>query len=294
MSALAMAMILTGAGAVADDDAQRRSRQPPPLVPPPVIMVPPSPSVPYPLAPPPPAPPRFRAMPMPPQRARANLGSYFSTDDYPAAALRGNEQGTTSFRLTIGPNGRVSDCAITRSSGSLALDTATCRILTSRARYVPARDSAGSPTAGLDSGRVTWQLPDDDPHDRAGIPVAATMAALRAPFQSFVTARDYPLAAPPAGARGRSSVHVVVGLIGRVIACDVDRPSGSPALDAAACRIVRERARYTPARNAAGAFVCDVDWGEIVWTPPPPGRRRPLPGPADAPPRIETQFAPGA
>ncbi len=98
---------------------------------------------------------------MPPQRARANLNSYFSTDDYPASALRGNEQGTTGFRLTIGPNGRVTDCPVTSSSGSSALDQATCRILRSRARYTPARDSSGNPASGTDSGRVTWRLPSE-------------------------------------------------------------------------------------------------------------------------------------
>jgi protein TonB len=107
--------------------------------------------------PPPPPPPRT----VPPQRARANLNSYFSADDYPAAALRGNDQGTTGFSLTIGTNGRVEACSVTSSSGSSALDQATCRILRSRARYTPARDQNGNPTSGRDSGRVTWRLPSE-------------------------------------------------------------------------------------------------------------------------------------
>jgi protein TonB len=132
---------------------------------PPVPFTPPAPYVPpvpqaLPPAPTPPAPPPPPRV-QPPQRARANLNSYFSTDDYPAAALRSNDQGTTGFRLTIGPNGRVTDCSVTSSSGSAALDQATCRILRSRARYTPARDSSGNPTSGTDSGRVTWRLPAD-------------------------------------------------------------------------------------------------------------------------------------
>ena len=128
-------------------------------LPPPVTYAPP-----VPIAAPPapaPAPPPPPARVVPPQRARANLNSYFSADDYPAAALRGNDQGTTGFRLTIGPNGRVTDCQVTSSSGSSALDQATCRILRSRARYTPARDSSGNPSSGNDSGRVTWRLPSD-------------------------------------------------------------------------------------------------------------------------------------
>jgi protein TonB len=124
---------------------------------PPAVYVAPTPQITPPAPPAPPAPPPVRTVP--PQRARANLNSYFSADDYPAAALRGEDQGTTSFRLTIGPNGRVTDCAVTGSSGSAALDQATCRILRSRARYTPARDSSGNPSSGVDSGRVTWRLP---------------------------------------------------------------------------------------------------------------------------------------
>lgn len=126
---------------------------------PPAIYVPPVPQAlpPAPTPPAPPPPPRV----VPPQRARANLNSYFSTDDYPAAALRGNDQGTTGFSLTIGANGRVEACSVTSSSGSAALDQATCRILRSRARYTPARDQSGNPTSGRDSGRVTWRLPAD-------------------------------------------------------------------------------------------------------------------------------------
>jgi protein TonB len=125
---------------------------------PPAVYVPPVPQI-TPPAPAPPAPPPPRIVP--PQRARANLNSYFSADDYPAAALRGNDQGTTGFSLTIGPNGRVTECSVTSSSGSSALDQATCRILRSRARYTPARDSSGNPTSGRDSGRVTWRLPSE-------------------------------------------------------------------------------------------------------------------------------------
>jgi protein TonB len=117
----------------------------------------PAPQRPTPPPPPPPPPPPVSR----PQRARANLNSYFSTDDYPAAALRGNDQGTTGFSLTIGPNGRVTACNVTASSGSSALDQATCRILRSRARYTPARGPDGNPTSGTDAGRVTWRLPAD-------------------------------------------------------------------------------------------------------------------------------------
>jgi len=151
---------------------ERVEVQPPPVVAPPPLIRMPSPAPPMitrPTPPPPPPPPQAAPPPpppppprvVPPQRARANLGSYFSADDYPAGALRSEAEGTARFRLTIGPDGRVAECSITGSSGNSSLDQATCRILRSRARYTPARGSDGNPTTGTDQGSVTWRLPSE-------------------------------------------------------------------------------------------------------------------------------------
>jgi protein TonB len=126
----------------------------PPFIP--TVTAPPAP--PAPPSPPPPPPPPVRVEPA---HAKANLASLFSDEDYPASALRNNESGTTGFRLEVGPNGRVTGCQVTSSSGSAALDSATCRLLTSRARFTPARDSSGNSTSDTNSGRITWRLPAD-------------------------------------------------------------------------------------------------------------------------------------
>jgi protein TonB len=94
-------------------------------------------------------------------RAKANLNSLFSTDDYPQSAIRNEEQGTTAVRLSVGTDGRVSACSVTSSSGSTALDNATCNIIRRRARYTPAQDQAGSPIAGSDTARIRWVLPEE-------------------------------------------------------------------------------------------------------------------------------------
>jgi periplasmic protein TonB len=90
-------------------------------------------------------------------RARS-LGNYITADDYPAASLRNNEQGLVTFILDVDPAGRVANCIVTRSSGSAALDSATCRIMRSRARYTPARNPRGQAVADRDQGAVRWQL----------------------------------------------------------------------------------------------------------------------------------------
>ena len=90
--------------------------------------------------------------------ARGNLAGLISADDYPVDALRKNEQGSATARMTINPSGRVSACEIVQSSGSHSLDRATCAILSRRARFTPARDSYGRPTEDTDTQKITWQL----------------------------------------------------------------------------------------------------------------------------------------
>ena len=139
---------------------------PPPLVrtnvlPPPQVtttnvappVAPPAPPAP----PPPPPPPRT----VEPAKARANLASYVSNDDYPQDAIRNEQQGTTGFRLDVGPDGRVTNCTVTSSSGSSSLDSTTCRLMRSRARFTPATDSNGNRTSDSVSGRIRWQLPEE-------------------------------------------------------------------------------------------------------------------------------------
>lgn len=96
-----------------------------------------------------------------PRRATANLVQIFSTDDYPMEAIRREEQGTVAYRLMIDRRGRVSKCEIGSSSGSEALDKQTCRILTRRGRFEPARDNFGKRIPDTYSGRIRWELPQE-------------------------------------------------------------------------------------------------------------------------------------
>lgn len=88
------------------------------------------------------------------------LYTLFSSDDYPSAALRGEEQGVTAYELGIGTDGRADRCAVTRSSGSAALDAATCRLLQRRARFAPALDRKGRPVGSAIGGTISWRLPE--------------------------------------------------------------------------------------------------------------------------------------
>jgi protein TonB len=122
------------------------SPTPPPI--PPVVQAP---------APPPPPPPPRKVQSA--QSAKGDLRSLFSADDYPASAQSAGAEGTVQASLTIGPDGRVVGCNITRSSGNSSLDGATCNILRRRAKFTPARDSNGQPTTdSISTPPIVWRL----------------------------------------------------------------------------------------------------------------------------------------
>ncbi|MEA3010936.1 MAG: periplasmic protein TonB [Sphingomonadales bacterium] len=112
-----------------------------------------------PTADPPPA--KIEPRTVEPARAKANLASYVSDEDYPSNAVRNEEQGTTRFKLTVGPDGRVKECSVTGSSGSSALDSTTCRLMKQRARFTPARNNKGEPTGDTVANAIRWVLPAD-------------------------------------------------------------------------------------------------------------------------------------
>ena len=135
---------------------------PPPIVapPPPVNIAVAPPAIetrptapPIVIAPPAPAAPRFQAKGPSPKNQPS---MWVTTDDYPPRALREMRGGSTAFRLTVGPDGRVTGCEVTGSSGSPDLDQAACTYASRRARFAPAMDGDGQPTSGSYSSRVKW------------------------------------------------------------------------------------------------------------------------------------------
>ena len=129
---------------------------PPPA--PPVVRIPPPAPVQAPVAPPP-APPA-------PSKARGaspdGLGRWAARiqGDYPSSALRREESGTVTMRITIGANGRVEACSVTGSSGSSALDDAACRGMQRYARYNPALNAAGDPISDTTTQSIRYVLPE--------------------------------------------------------------------------------------------------------------------------------------
>lgn len=84
---------------------------------------------------------------------------WFRNSDYPLEAIRSNAAGDTVVRFVVGTDGKVHDCVTVASSGDEALDTASCAIISKRARYRPALNAEGAPTAVTYPHLVRWRLP---------------------------------------------------------------------------------------------------------------------------------------
>ena len=83
----------------------------------------------------------------------------------------------------------------------------------------------------------------------------------------WFSAEDYPRVELEEGRGGSTQVRVTVSDVGLPTQCDIQTSSGSKRLDAASCRIVMERGRFEPARNASGKAVVGVWSDDISWRP---------------------------
>jgi protein TonB len=137
----------------------RVTAPPPPVVsvavPPPALVITPRAAAPAPV--PVAAPPAPRVS----QAAglKGNPADYFDAESYPSDALAAEASGRVVATLTVGADGRVSDCVIVTSSGNASLDRTTCAISKRRIRFTPAKDENGNPIVTTYRLPVRWTLP---------------------------------------------------------------------------------------------------------------------------------------
>ena len=98
--------------------------------------------------------------------------------------------------------------------------------------------------------------PAAPPHRAA--PVAGSLVSL-------IRADDYPNAALRNEEQGTATVALGVDPKGTVSSCTVTASSGSDSLDTTTCRLMIERARFTPAHDRRGRPVRDTYVQKITW-----------------------------
>ncbi|MDP8994994.1 MAG: energy transducer TonB, partial [Pseudomonadota bacterium] len=83
--------------------------------------------------------------------------------DYPAGLGEAGIGGRVGVRYTVETSGRVTNCIVTRSSGSDLLDRHTCRLIEQRFRFDPSRDGAGWPIRSQIVESHEWIVEDLPP-----------------------------------------------------------------------------------------------------------------------------------
>ncbi|HEX7709369.1 MAG TPA: energy transducer TonB [Sphingomonadaceae bacterium] len=137
---------------------------PPPIsiaiAPPPIQTVttppPPAPIIPIARPAPPPPPPPSQARGATP-KGQSGWAARIQ-ENYPPRAVREEREGRVGVSVTIGPDGKVSACSVSNSSGSPDLDEAACTGMQRYARFNPALDDAGNPTSGHYSTTIIYKL----------------------------------------------------------------------------------------------------------------------------------------
>jgi TonB family protein len=105
--------------------------------------------------------------PLPPQPwarpARQHSGA-FTLEDYPAEAIKCDEEGITELEYTVSQSGEPGDVRLVRSSHFRELDEIAMRVVAERFRYHPALDSKGDPVPQRVRRKIAWNARCREPH----------------------------------------------------------------------------------------------------------------------------------
>ncbi len=112
------------------------------------------------------------------------ISGYISNDDYPAAAKRNEESGTSVALFTVGKNGIVSDCIAFGASPSL--DLTTCYLLKKRFIFARALNKRGEAIFENKVQRVTWRLEEYDSEVTIASPIPQALLVINVDAQGKV------------------------------------------------------------------------------------------------------------
>lgn len=86
-------------------------------------------------------------------------GEWATDNDYPPDAMARGIETDLHFRLSVDADGRVTDCVVQDRFPPAAFGELTCKLVRARARFRPARDTAGQPVASYFVSTVRWRIP---------------------------------------------------------------------------------------------------------------------------------------
>lgn len=161
--------------------------------------------------------------------------------------------------------GRLIGCEVTIASNDAGVNASACAKMRSDLAAAPVRHR------NLDRQASCFLSSGSDPPPAPPAPPPPARAVGSAPRllspDRLLGEDDYPILARRALAEGTVRARLSVDAEGRVDACEVLASAGHAALDQATCRALR-RARFVPARDAAGAAVAGTLAQNVRWRLP--------------------------
>jgi protein TonB len=119
------------------------------------------------------------------------------------------------------------------------------------------------------TGQQYW-IQDSNPQTSGGAESTGRLEPGEQPakgnIRTLFSSDDYPADAQRNGEQGSVRARLDIDKRGRVHGCTVIESSGHASLDLATCRILQNRARFSPARDAKGTSVAvTIVTPPIVW-----------------------------
>jgi hypothetical protein len=180
-----------------------------------------------------------------------NLKDWFGASDVPTFLEdRGTGLWWVGIKITVRPDGVVQNCGVETTSRIRDLDRLTCQVALARAKFIPARQSDGSPVYGVYRTSVKWVIAD-------------------APFDtSKLSNPDLELSVQglPSGVKSPSIARVMFAVDekGQMSSCiaeptkTYENAENIPELVSVACEQLGEAFKPVPAKDSSGGLVPSV------------------------------------
>jgi hypothetical protein len=183
----------------------------------------------------------------------ANLHSWATYSDVPMDIVPEGPQHLVGFRVTVDLAGKPQSCRVDLSSGIPRLDRYSCDLVMKRARFIPAKDAAGTPVYGVYESNLTWWVGDVGPPPRA-------------PFGGDL---DLLVNSLPAGTQSPIGVRIMfaVDAQGKTSSCTQEGEPGKtqapPELAQLACTQALQQLKIIPATDVRGTPVPSIQDAEV-------------------------------
>ncbi|HEU4704265.1 MAG TPA: energy transducer TonB, partial [Sphingomicrobium sp.] len=91
-------------------------------------------------------------------RPMRELSDLFRSTKYPAQAMRQGETGRVGVAMLVDETGKVADCMVEETSGYATLDSMSCYVIATEARFEPAAGVDGKPVRSAYFQRINWRI----------------------------------------------------------------------------------------------------------------------------------------